>query len=260
MRRRALVALGLGLLVFPGFAEAQSADAALDEGRAALLRAQNQRGLLAVFIVPEDDNAAFHLGHQLGSFLMHGRQEALTALGLAEVACMRMTELRALVPNVPDGEPVLVLIDTAASPMGVTASEGPLPPPYVWTLPPELAELDIPEEDPRYVPWRRAQCEAEERRVEEGIVAVASVILRAFALPVRASSPAQRVQALLRTRALAQLSVSGGAWARSDGCGIEYERRRTDHSPRVIHLSEACGMGYVPERAQRFLYFYSVME
>lgn len=205
-----------------------------------------------MFIVPEDDHAAFHLGRQLGAFLMYGSQEALTALGLAEVACMRMSELRALVPNAP--EAVLVLIDTGLSPMGVTAFEGPLPPPYRLSLPPELAELDFPEGDPRYWPWREAEYLREDLYVEQGIGAVGALLLHALGHALATASPTERVQALIRTRALLQLSVSGGKWARDEGCGIEIERHL------AIQLMPLCGMGYMPERAQRFLYFYSAME
>ena len=261
MRRRELVALGFGLLTFPAFARAQVAQAHPSEGHAALARASQRQGLLAVFIVPEEREAAVHRGHQLGSFLMYGPREALSALGFAEVVCLRMVELRALVPNVPDGEPVLVVIDTAQAPMAVTHFDGPLPAPFERSLSPELEALDVPEEDPRFIPWRDAQDALEEQRVEEDIGAVAGIVLAAFAASRARASDSERGAALLRTQALLQLSVTGSVWATEDGCGAMVERAPPPRpGPRVIRLSALCGMGHVPERAERFLYFYSVLD
>ena len=48
---------------------------------------------------------------------------------------------------------------------------------------------------------------------------------------------------------LVQGHVTGSEWARTAGCGTNIEGRR---SAVVI----GCGMGFTPERSQRFLYFY----
>ncbi len=49
---------------------------------------------------------------------------------------------------------------------------------------------------------------------------------------------------------LVEGSVRGADWARSSGCGTRFEGRER-------HVGYACGMGYVAERSQRFLHFYT---
>jgi hypothetical protein len=247
-------------LTFPVFARAQAAQMHPTEGEAALARATQRQGLLAVFIIPDERSAAVHRGHQLGSFLMFGPEEALSALGFAEVVCMRMAELRALVPNTPDGDPVLIVIDTAQAPMAMMRFDGPLPVPFERSLSPELQALAEPEGDPRFIPWRDAQDALQDQRVEEDIAAVTRVVLAAFAAPLAHASPSERSEALLRTQALLQLSVTGSVWAQENGCGVAVEEAPPSPGPRIIQLGELCGMGHVPERAERFLYFYSVLD
>lgn len=257
MRRRELVALGLGLLHFPAFAYAQRTDLEEAEARSALARAEARRGLLAVFIVPSDREAALHRGRQLGAFLMHGPQDALTALGFAEVTCVRMSTLRAWVPGIPEGDAELVVIDTVTSPHAVTTYVGPLPAPFEWAPEPS----DPEDEAEAFSTWRREQSALEEASIDADIAAVTALVLRAFRPAFNAASASERSEALLRTRALLQLEVSGSVWAFDAGCGLTLEHPpppRPDR--RVIQLGELCGMGHVPERAERFLYFYSLLE
>lgn len=51
---------------------------------------------------------------------------------------------------------------------------------------------------------------------------------------------------------LRQQQVSGSRWARSDGCGTTFEDEKDDRAMMV-----ACGMGHVPAKSARFLYFFT---
>ncbi|HWN69883.1 MAG TPA: hypothetical protein VNM90_19710, partial [Haliangium sp.] len=52
-------------------------------------------------------------------------------------------------------------------------------------------------------------------------------------------------------RRVVQSEVPGAEWARSGGCGTEFENRETN-------VVIGCGMGHVPERSRRFLHFYTL--
>lgn len=51
---------------------------------------------------------------------------------------------------------------------------------------------------------------------------------------------------------LRQGPVSGSRWARSGGCGTTFEDEKDDRAMMV-----ACGMGHVPAKSARFLYFFT---
>ena len=55
-------------------------------------------------------------------------------------------------------------------------------------------------------------------------------------------------------RELLQKRLPGSAWAESRGCGIRIESPEPGESSGA---GFACGAGHVPERAQRFLYFFT---
>ena len=51
-------------------------------------------------------------------------------------------------------------------------------------------------------------------------------------------------------RRLVEEPPAGARWANSGGCGVSVEGERSA-------IAIGCGMGHVPERSRRFLYFFT---
>jgi hypothetical protein len=224
MNRRGFLAGG-ALLVWPGWlrhAFAADCDPGALQGLFTAYRRARRAGRpLLVLVVPEDDGAKYDRGHAFGEWLNHGTDEQLAPLAQAEVICASMTDLRALVPHAGEGEPLMIIVPTDRVPARVQPLTAPLPPHAGW----EARDQHHPEIDRR-------------------IAVLAALAGRALGTPRDVAAAAADVRARLVSG-----TPAGGRWARGAGCGVTLEE------DDVRHMI-GCGMGYVPERSRRFLYFF----
>lgn len=247
---------------------------------------------LLVLVIPQDDSAQWTRGRAFGAWLNHGSAEQLAPLSLCEVACARMNDLRRLVPSVGFGEPLMVLVETDVVPATVSRLDGKLPdavPAHGASSVEEWRESQQQEEQlidrqistlarlvqktlvegeatlSRRAAQARAALSAEELAqltelspFRSGAAAPAGLLDRGAAVvlatPLSGRPRAARSEALAAA-ARARLSkqrVPGSHWASSHGCGTKVE----GHPEQGLGIM--CGMGYVPAKSSRFLYFYTV--
>lgn len=247
MKRRAAM-LGLsGTLLLPAFisrALAQSQEGARREFAEALYRARSTRRPLLVMVIPANNEQAHARARALGIFLNHGPEDALAALGLVELVCMRVAELAPTIPNVGSAEPLLLLIDPSAAIATVAAFDAPLP-----AQAPAPSTQGDPDAEER-------EAEAREQAHLDALIATVATQVRA-ALQTRLEplTPPQRAAALTRAReTYVQHRIPGSYWINVGGCGVHIEEAPV--SPGETMVSFDCGMGQVPARAGRFLDFF----
>ena len=145
-----------------------------------------------------------------------------------------------LVPQAPSGEPLMVLVDPRSVPASVQALD--------VALPPEPAFPDGAWSDPGV----RQRYDAEvEQRIDEQIALMAALVNGALGARAAALGPVERAAALRRAVDTYRAHrIRGSYWANQAGCGVYVEE-----VPQTGGIG--CGMGHTPERAQRFLYFFS---
>jgi hypothetical protein len=253
-----------------------------EERRLAALGAGFRRAVrvgkpLLVLVIPSEDLDKRLRGELWGGFLNYGASEALAALSLAEVVCAEMPDLRRMIPaaRALDGAPLFVLIETAARPA-------------------EASAFSLERDD---APAARFESELEDGAVERRIAEVGALLLRALVgdtLERRAKEsagrlsterlsalrgdspsldaidlgaavflaesldPADRARRIDRladaTRArLVKVPVPGSRWARASVCGLD----RVEGEGELEGVGFACGMGHLPKKSERFLYFYA---
>lgn len=206
--------------------------------RVAALSAAMKRGReagrpLLVCVIPEDDMAKWERGHAFGELLNHGDDVQLAPLARVEVACATMADLKRLVPNAGAGEPMMVLVATDRVPapvrqINVTLSAYPTS--FIY----QEGET------------REQREKTEDAISDQRIAAMADAIRGAVgADDAHAADLAKEVRARLVKRPLA-----GSRWAKGYGCGAEIEGDKDS-------FGVACGMGHVPKKSTRFLYFFT---
>jgi hypothetical protein len=278
--------------VLPGFVAKAFAQDDADNGRdrAAELatlsnayRTAQQTGRpLLVLVVPEDGGLRWERAHGIGELLNHGSAAVFADLALAEVVCSTMTTLRRLVPQAGDGEPWMVVVETDRHPASAQQLTREIEAwPDHWTHdggPEELARLSNEAIDRRIADLgalvhaglaaddamitRRARAaeahldsafvEAVHRAGRTGHV-TPEMLSRAPAVVRASARGSESIQTDLAAHArqrLTQAPPAGSEWAHSWGCGITVEGRDDN-------MIVGCGMGQVPERSQRFLYWYT---
>jgi hypothetical protein len=250
---------------------------AISEGFRAAQRAGRP---LLVLVIPANSEDRWLPGHAFGELFNHGSAEQLLPFAMVEVVCAKMAALRRLVPSAPDGEPLMVLVDTDRSPAtarALTAKlvESPQFQGEKWddyeravdrmidVRIDTIAKLvrDAVAVEPalsRYAAQNRAALtSAEQGHIASGefdnaLLNRAGPLLTAQAL----NGSRDDLKALLvasvgaRTREKPPL---GAKWALSSGCGVSIEDPEPEDRNR---LAVACGMGHTPKRSRRFLYFF----
>jgi hypothetical protein len=206
----------------------KSAREILAEARA---QATTEKKKILVLVIPDgpDWEPGYERGHAFGEFFNHGSNRDLAPLASVVVVCARLGDVHEAFGGAPEGQPLLVLVDPAARPASLRALDAPLP-----VRPPGAGRS--PDSSP-----------AEDRAIDERITLVASLVRQGLGEP-----PASEIEAraaLVRERLVKQ-RPPGGQWASSSGCGVDYEEGPMDNSGAVD-----CGMGHVPKRSARFLYF-----
>jgi hypothetical protein len=188
---------------------------------------------LLVIVIPAEDDKKRNRGDIWGELLNFGTDVQLAPLSSVEVVCATMADLSTVVPNTEVGEPLFLLLSTDKVPAAVKAFDTQLP---------EHADFFGREENDSWEELERKEDETSTRR----IAAIASLLRGALGAPgVSAVDDAANVRLRLKDRA-----PSGTHWAVSSGCGTRVEGV-TDN------LVFGCGMGHVPAKSRRFLYFFS---
>lgn len=212
-----------------GPAAAKGADAQLAEVASAFRRAQQAKRPLLVFVIPAKDDEKWDRGQIFGELLNHGTDKDLAPLADVDVVCATMADLKKIVPSAGEGEPLMVLVPTNKVP-AVAVQLNP-------TVPPYDASMDDWDE----------QRKQEERIAKSRIDAVAASLRSALgsdARKVAARAAAARAR-------LTKKAPAGAHWANSHGCGTTIEGVEDN-------MAIGCGMGHVPAKSSRFLYFFSV--
>jgi hypothetical protein len=198
---------------------------------AALRRAQHAKRPLLVFVIPADDAQKRERGQAFGELLNHGGDKDLAPLSDAEVVCATMADLKKVVPGAGTGEPLMVLVKTDRTPPAATSLDAALP------------SYDIANAAGS---WEERQ-KAEERITDQRIAALGEMLRKALGADQR--KLAARA-AGVRARLVKQ-RPPGAHWARSSGCGTRIEGVNDN-------VMIGCGMGHVPAKSERFLYFFSI--
>ncbi|WP_437317369.1 hypothetical protein [Sorangium sp. So ce385] len=249
MKRRHLLgatAAGLAATAWPAFLrEAFGDGAACDEtGKpaaaagslvqvsAAFRRARQAKRALLVFVIPADDNAKWERGHAFGELLNFGADRDIAPLAGVEVVCATMADLKKLVPSAGDGEPLLVVVRTDKVPVAAT-------------------QLDVAL--PSYDGMRLMTGNREELLKRDDAIAAKRIGALGALLRKGLGAGADNLEARaasVRAR-LVKAPPAGARWAIASGCGTEVEG--VDETGLM-----ACGMGHVPSKSRRFLYFFAV--
>jgi hypothetical protein len=241
MRRRSfLAAVGASAaagVVWPQLIRRAFADASFDMPGArktapglpsANARAQNAARPLFVIVVPADDGKKYERGTLWGEYLNHGSARDLAPLAQVEVACATMKDVAALAPGIK-GEPLAVVV----------APDG------------QAQALDV--HVPSYPTDFRYDGKIDEAVAARRIDAVACMIRGALP-PVPPS--AVRASADQVIRSLRTAPPSGSHWANASMCGpASVEGMKEDDGDVVVVYG--CGMGHIPSKSSRFLYFFS---
>jgi hypothetical protein len=199
------------------------------------------------------------------------------------VVCAKLDDLRRLVPSVGLGDPLMILVETDAVPATVTRLDAKLPDiDYAggrrggslddWQqrerMEDELVDSHIATlarlaskavcGSPATLARRAAQARTALTPAQLDELAHADppvpVLDRGAAVIAAGESPARRNPRLagaVKAR-LGRQRVPGSHWASSMGCGTHIEGH-PDFGRGIM-----CGMGHVPEKCSRFLYFYTI--
>jgi hypothetical protein len=218
MKRRDIVFGAAGLWpVFVAHGFAQEGDAHTDL-RAAWRRAERaQRGLL-IFVVPHDRWARRERGDAFGALIQHGSEASLQAQGSVDLACASMREAARVFRTVPQGEPRMLLVAPDGS---VSVLDGTPTP-----------------------------TEGRDGRLEGELALLESLVQDALHTRVEALSEAERASALARAVSYRRVAIPGSRWVRARLAPCD---GRVRGGVRTV----SCGMGHIPELAQRFLAFYT---
>jgi hypothetical protein len=208
---------------------------------AAFERAKLRGRQLLVFVIPESDDEKDERGRAFGEWINHGSAAQVAPLALVDVVCATGRELGAARPKGPR-EPLMVLVD-----------------------PDTRLSHSLDDTLPRYGRYDLSDEEVLARRI-----AILSRLLVDAVAPARTAT---QTSALARQAAsLKQEPPPGSHWADDSGCGTRVEKtaaerralkeaqERAMRNGMVLSSSFrgiGCGMGHVPAKSSRFLWFYS---
>ncbi|MCU0655685.1 MAG: hypothetical protein MUF64_10475 [Polyangiaceae bacterium] len=131
-----------------------------------------------------------------------------------------------------EGEPLMLVLDPASSPVRVLALDA--------RIPPLLGnQRGVPGQETPLI----------EERITRRIQQVAALVRQGLG-----GVPADEQEARARTvqASLVKRAPPGGRWGRNSGCGVDYEAHDGGEKE---DSGLACGMGFVPARSSRFLDF-----
>jgi hypothetical protein len=237
----------------PGKKGGNSSAVAPVDLKAAMARAAAAGVPLFMIVIPEDDAQKWDRGQAWGELLNHGDAAALAPLGRAEVVCAPVSQLaQVAVPGISGAEPVAVVIDPKTAKIE------------------RLLHTTLAPYEERFI---RVAKEKEKIRPDEEVfterVAAMAQLVQSGLGPVPAGSEAQLAQQCKHK--LVDRPPPGSHWANASGCGpsrveqtpeekAEEERQQKEDLKKGIFRSKSivgygCGMGHVPQKSGRFLYF-----
>jgi hypothetical protein len=219
--------------------------------REAVAKALAAGRTVLVFVIPDDDMAKWERGRAFGEWLNHGEDAQLAPLSRATVLCAKTGEL----PSTVDGQPLLVLLRPGAPPRPL---EG------------ELAKYS----DGRIRVKAIGGAQEPEPPDDDAVFASRVTLLSdltASVLGPAGADPAAQAR-VVRTRIVTVDPPGGSHWASDSGCATRIEVTRAEKEEEERAEEEArkkgifmmkhvvgvgCGMGHVPDKSRRFLYFYA---
>jgi len=231
---------------------------------------------LLVLIIPENNDQRWDRGRLLGALINHGGDDVLAALATVSLACASTATLAKLGPKVTDSV-WMALVSTDAVPATVTTATVDVdvavePDPSDWAgaglldaqlLHAREAVLDlllgqVGALESRVAQGRAAQSLAH-AQLEQALIAGLPSVAQAGAAPARTAMAIRDAQGGRRSNLTMILAdagraehrdqrVSGSQWANGHGCGVSVEG--------VESGVMGCGMGRVPAKAVRFLYWF----
>jgi len=196
----------------------------------ALRRAREAARPLLVLVIPADDMAKYGRGRSFGELLNFGSDVQLAPLARADVVCATMADLKKLVPNAGAGEPLMVLVSTERVPATARQLD---------------ADLTADAGRMRGDSWE-ASDKIDDAASDRRIAQMAALLRDALgADDAHAATLAAEVKKRLKDK-----PPAGTRWANSSGCGITIEGDDDN-------MAMGCGMGHVPRKSRRFLYFFT---
>jgi hypothetical protein len=193
--------------------------------REALARARKRGVPLFVIVIPASDDEKLERGSIFGEFLDHGSEDQLEPLSQAELVCAPADELREVASVA--GEPLFAVVQPNGA---VTA-----------------APAAFPRHDKG---WGRQTDSESVSLVDKRIAFIAAHVDRTLPRPLNLSKSMDGHVITVQLRAHAPL---GSHWARQSMCGGP----TVDDLPDDPSGMPDCGMGHVPKKSERFLYFFS---
>jgi hypothetical protein len=173
-----------------------------------------------VLIIPAAEDQRDSRGHVLGAFLNHASDAQLAPLAGVEVVCAPQPPL----PTVP--EPLLALYGRDGSIRWASAQGLP---PIKWNSDDDASAS-----------------------IEKQIDFVAMRVRELMGAP---AGNVKQLAASVRERLLVK-APPGAHWARDSSCGFDEVEGMSD--PEADNkISMDCGMGHVPDKSARFLYFWN---
>jgi hypothetical protein len=180
-----------------------------------------------VIVVPADDGQKYRRGEQWGEYLNHGTDAQIAPLVSVDVSCATMAELGALAKDVK-GEPLALLF----------AKDG------------SVRALDA--KLPEYASKGRFDLKDDDAIVDKRIAKMSEMVRGALpAVPLgEVHAAAAHV-----VRAVRNGPPTGSHWANASGCGPASVENMKEDSDEIV--AYGCGMGHVPAKSSRFLYFFA---
>jgi hypothetical protein len=184
-----------------------------------------------VLIIPAKDEERDARGHALGAYLNHASDAQLAPLAGVEVACATAAQVQKLVEQSSVGKPLIAdpLLALVGLDHSVRWSSAKGLPPMKWNQDDEANE-------------------SIERQID-------FVAARVHELVGPAAGDARRLAAEVRARTV-QKPPAGAHWARDSSCGFDDVEGMVDREADE-KISMDCGMGHVPDKSARFLYFWN---
>ena len=180
-----------------------------------------------VIVVPADDGQKYRRGELWGEYLNHGEPAQIAPLSHVDVSCATMAELGSLAGDVK-GEPLALLFERDGSVRALDAKV------------------------PDYGVSNRFDPKNDDAVVDKRIAVVARMVQGALP-PVPAGDVRAATTRVIR--AVREQPPAGSHWANASGCGPATVENMKDDSDEVV--AYGCGMGHVPEKSSRFLYFFA---
>ena len=232
MKRRSFLLATAAAAVWPASIRRAFADASLDAPgaahpspslAAARARARQAHRPLLIIVIPADYAARYARGELWGEYLNHGSRADLAPLAQAELSCATMKELRPFAPG-SAGEPLAVVLEPGGGA--------------------RVLDARVPDYESLGRDWSaRKEAAVSARR----IAVLARLMRRALGMPADPQAAGARV-----IRAWRATPPPGSHWARHSGCGPA-----TVEGMKNEGVGMLCGMGHVPEKSARFLYFFT---